>query len=72
MREICLVNAPIGDTPLDQEAKYIVGSPSLATGISFTTPIDLFVLVTEDSIFQPQDLSNTLPEYVSQRTQSSL
>ena len=54
-KEICLVNAD-RDTPLNQEAKYIVGSPSLATGISFTTPIDLFVLVTEDSIFQPQDL----------------
>ena len=54
-KEICLVNAD-RDTPLNQAAKYIVGSPSLATGISFTTQIDLFVLVTEDSIFQPQDL----------------
>lgn len=53
--EICLINAD-RDTPLNQEAQYIVGSPSLATGISFTTHIDLFVLVTEDSIFQPQDL----------------
>ena len=53
--EISLVNAD-RDTPLNQQAKFIIGSPSLATGISFTSQIDLFVLVTEDSIFRPHDL----------------
>ena len=53
--DICLVNAD-RDTVLDQQAKFIIGSPSLAIGISFRSEIELFVLVTEDSIFQPHDL----------------